>query len=307
MFQRIIQPLVGGIYTADPQKLSVSAALPQFVSQEKKYGSLARAAAADLSAVSDRGARYSLFRSPRDGMQSLVTALEQHLPSLKIRKSTSIREIHQFENGWSLLDDNESSVEYDAVICATPASVTARLLEQCSSQLSTIVDSIEHVSTAVVCLGYHRSQVSHPLDAFGCVVPAIENRKILAVSFTNVKFPLRAPKDHILLRVFVGGALQEELANLDDEPMLAMVRHELADVLGVQGEPVTSKIIRWPQKTPQYHLGHLKRLDEIWRLVRDLHGFEIAGNAYRGVGIPQCVRSGWEAADRVFHSLGCES
>jgi oxygen-dependent protoporphyrinogen oxidase len=226
---------------------------------------------------------------------------------VKLRKSTSIQEIHQFESGWSLFDNNESSEKYDAVICATPASVAARLLGQRSSQLSTIVDSIEHVSTAVVCLGYHRSQVSHPLDAFGCVVPAIENRKILAVSFTNVKFPLRAPKDHILLRVFVGGALQEELANLDDEPMLAMVRHELADVLGVQGEPVTSKIIRWPQKTPQYHLGHLKRLDEIRRLVRDLHGFEIAGNAYRGVGIPQCVRSGWEAADRVFHSLGCES
>lgn len=302
MFERIIQPLIAGIYTADPQKLSMAATLPQFVKQEREHGSLARAALTLKSSASDRGARYSLFRSPTGGMQSLIDALAASLPAASIETRTPVHELRRQGSGWQLTTKDRAKT-YDGVICAIPAERTARLLEQTAAKLSGAVRSIEHVSTAVVCLGYHRSQVAHPLKAFGCVIPHVEQRSILAISFTNVKFPTRAPADHVLLRVFLGGALQPEMAELPDDRLLATCEQELAELLGVRGQPVTSLIVRWPKTTPQYHLGHLDRVAEIEQLSADLPGFAIAGNAYRGIGIPQCVRSGWEAADRVLHSL----
>lgn len=303
MFERIVQPLVAGIYTADPRKLSVAAALPQFVAQEQKYGSLARAAVAARSAIADRGARYSLFQSPREGMQSLINALEQRLAEVRVFRNQPVREIDCSEGAWWLRGTHGEPTPFDAVICATPAPTLGKLLTNVAGQLATKVEEIEHVSTAVVCMGYRRAQVSHPLNAFGCVIPAVEQRKILAVSFTNVKFPSRAPDDHILMRAFVGGALQEEFASLDDEPLLSIVRQELSELLGVKGDPITRKIVRWPQTTPQYHIGHTDRVQAVRRAVEALPGLEIAGNVYQGVGVPQCVRSGWDAADRVLRFI----
>lgn len=311
MFERIIQPLVSGIYTADPQKLSVAAALPQYVKFESKYGTLAKAASASKSSIKDRGARYSLFRSPKNGMQSLIDRFEDALSQhVSLEKNASVRSLRKVEAKWEIEIAGQETTEFDAVICAMRSSAVARLLEGSSSNsatsLSTTLASIEHVGTAVVCLGFPRGQVSHALNAFGCVIPSIENRKVLAISFTNVKFPSRAPDDTVLLRVFVGGALQPEVAQLDDGELLATVKAELSELLGVSGEPLTSKIVRWPATTPQYQLGHLQRVAEIERLVDELPRLELAGNAYRGVGIPQCIRSGWRAAEKVLAELNSD-
>jgi oxygen-dependent protoporphyrinogen oxidase len=173
--------------------------------------------------------------------------------------------------------------------------------------LSGHIAGIEHVSTAVVCLGLKRSQVKHPLNAFGCVIPAVENRKLLAISFTNVKFPARAPDDCVLIRAFTGGALQPELAALPDDELMETVLSDLGDLLGVSGTPISSVIVRWPRTTPQYHIGHLQRVAEIEASLESLPGFAIAGNAYRGVGMPQCIRSGWLAADRIATYLARDS
>ena len=306
MFERIIQPLVSGIYTADPQKLSIAATLPQFVQREKKHGSLARAAMTLRSNAADRGARYSLFRSPEGGMQSLVDALATCLPSVRIRTGSPVEELSRDESGWRLRVKGTQET-YDGVVCATSATGASRLLHNAAPKLSSVVQEIEHVTTAVVCFGYRRSQIAHALNAFGCVIPHIEQRKILAVSFTHVKFPTRAPADHALLRVFVGGALQPEIAEQSDDELMATCREELSAVLGISGDPVTSLIVRWRKTTPQYHLGHLDRVAEIQRLTESLPHFEIAGNAYRGVGIPHCVRSGWEAADGILAALASKS
>lgn len=302
MFDRIIQPLVAGIYTADPQKLSVAAALPQYVKQEQTHGSLRKAALAKQSRQTqqDRGARYSMFRSPTDGMQSLIDRLEETLsPSIEIRKSTPIHSICRVEDQWQIELGSRSIESFSHIVAATSAGSLAKLLSTKPRELADQLAAIEHVSTAVVCLGFKRSQVTHPLNAFGCVIPAIEKRKVLAISFTNVKFPTRAPADCVLVRAFVGGALQPEVAELDDERLMECVLADLTDMLGVSGEPLTSKIVRWPTTTPQYHLHHLARVKSIQRLMAQLPGLTIAGNAYRGVGIPQCIRSGWEAADAI--------
>ena len=299
MFERIIQPLVSGIYTADPTKLSVSAALPQYARQEREYGSLRKAALAakNKTAVNDRGARYSMFRSPKDGMQSLVAKLQQTLESkVEMRLATPVRSLQRIGDQWEI-DSGDSQETFSHVVAATSATSLAKLLGE--KPLGAELAAIEHVSTALVCLGFRRDQVSHPLNAFGCVLPAIENRKVLAISFTNVKFPSRAPDDCVLLRVFVGGALQPELVELDDDALTAMVLAELEELLGVSGSPIESLVVRWPRTTPQYHLGHNERLQAIERSLEATPGLFIAGNAYRGVGIPQCIRSGWQAVDRI--------
>ena len=313
MFERIVQPLVSGIYTADPAKLSVAAALPQYVTLEQKHGSIAKAAIRQIAAGGaqktrhDRGARYGLFRSPKQGMEELIRALLKSLDldgsdRHELRLSCAVQSIRRRDDAW-IVATSRGEESFDGVVLATPVPRVGQLVREVSAPLAEETENVDCVSTAVVCLGYRQSNIRHPLDAFGCVVPAIERRQVLAISFSSVKFPTRAPDDAVLLRVFVGGALQPELANLPDNQLLKVVREELAEILGVEGEPLVSHIVRWPRTTPQYHLGHLDRVAKIEQQISNLRGLELCGNAYRGVGIPQCVRSGWSAAERLLETL----
>ena len=311
MFERIVQPLVSGIYTADPAKLSVAAALPQYVALEQKHGSIARAATRQIASNGisnirhDRGARYGLFRTPIDGMETLINALVHSITESELadlRQSSPVRSVRSQDNSWIVASPHGEET-FSGVILATPVTRVGNVVREIAEPLASQTEGIECVSTAVVCLGLKRSKIRHPLNAFGCVVPAVENRRILAISFGSVKFPSRAPNDSVLFRVFVGGALQPDLAELPDDELVKMVREELADILGVEEEPLLRHIVRWPRTTPQYHLGHLDRVAEIEQQVSGLRGLELCGNAYRGVGIPQCVRSGWAAADRMVEVL----
>ncbi len=181
-----------------------------------------------------------------------------------------------------------------------PATVAAGLVKPTSVELASELAAIPSADAVVVSLGFRREQIAHPLDGFGLVVPAGERRSILAVSFSSVKFADRAPEGQVLLRVFVGGACQGELTRLDDDSLLRMVLGELAELLGASGEPIFVDIARWPASMPQYHLGHLDRIARIEQLVAGLPGLALAGNAYRGVGIAQCIHSGQQAAERVL-------
>ncbi|HEU5117342.1 MAG TPA: protoporphyrinogen oxidase, partial [Isosphaeraceae bacterium] len=163
--------------------------------------------------------------------------------------------------------------------------------------------SIPYASSAIVQVAYRRDQVSHPLDGFGAVVPIIENRPILAVSFTSVKFPSRAPAGTVLMRVFVGGATQPDLFEMEDAEMGQMVRCQLADLLGARGEPLLLEVARHPRGMPQYTRGHLDRVSAIRQSLEAHRGLFLAGNAFEGVGIPDCVRSGREAADAALSLL----
>jgi oxygen-dependent protoporphyrinogen oxidase len=192
---------------------------------------------------------------------------------------------------------------FDGVVLATHPRHTARLLEQVDPELGERLQQIEYASSAVTTLVYPRSEVEHPLDGFGVVVPAIEGRPIVAASFLTVKFPHTAPKDRTVIRVFSGGVLHPELVDRSDEELIALARQQLVDLIGVQGEPVQTYVTRWRDSMPQYHVGHLSLLAEIERLVAAHDGLELAGGGYRGVGIPQCIRSGREAAERLAAQL----
>jgi oxygen-dependent protoporphyrinogen oxidase len=307
---RLVQPLVGGIYTADPNELSVRSTLPQFLEMERRHGSLIRGALrqarqARWAERNASGARYGMFVTLADGMDTLPRALVAALPAGTVRTGTAVRRVSRdpVTSTWlvELLDG--PPVEAAAVVMATEAHASARLLDGVDPALALQLRAIPYASSAIVNLAYPRDQVAHPLDGFGAVVPAVERRSILAVSFLSVKFPRRAPAGTALIRVFVGGATQPELFDRDDEAIKTIVRSELYDLLGARGEPLLIEVARHPRAMPQYTLGHLDRVEAIRRQAARHPRLFLAGNAFDGVGIPDTVRAAAAAADAVLAAL----
>ena len=305
--ERVAQPLVAGIYTADPDDLSLAATMPRFRELERRDRSvilgLWRAARrAPLDGTS--GARWSLFVTFQNGMEELVTTLASRLPPGATLLKQRVDEIERRGGRWRVVSAEGSLIEADRVIVAVAAHISGRLLRYVDPALATLLGEIPYASSATVTLGYRRTDVPHPVDGFGFVVPRTEHRVLLACTFSSVKYPGRAPEGHVLLRCFVGGALNEGVLELDDATLVARAREELRQALGVTAEPVLTRVSRWAKAMPQYHVGHGERVEAIERCAAALPGLHLAGGAYRGVGIADCIRSGEAAAERA---LGGES
>jgi protoporphyrinogen/coproporphyrinogen III oxidase len=302
--ERVAQPMVGGIYTADPETLSLRATMPRFLEMECESRSLIRALQKahrkenNHTTRDTSGARYSLFLSFDDGMQTLTDAIAARLPQNSIRLNTRVESLAFNGAEWMIRTANET-FPADAVCLALPAYAAARLVRDTDATLADELNSIEYASTATVNLAYPRADVPHPLDGFGFVVPFIERRTVLACTFSSVKFARRAPEDSVLLRAFVGGALQPENFALDDETMTDRVRHDLRELLEIERAPLFAHIERWPRSMPQYKVGHLDRIARIGSRLNNLPSLKLAGNAYAGVGIPDCIRSGEQAAEEI--------
>jgi protoporphyrinogen/coproporphyrinogen III oxidase len=311
-YERLVQPLVSGIYTADPERLSLAATLPRFLEMEQEYRSLIRAAWEQRKARprmkaaprkrEEAGIRYGVFMAPRRGMQSLVDALATRLTAGDIRLRTAVTRVQRSPDGrWQVITAGTTPPEsFDALIVAAPAPIAAELLANVDRELTRELRHIEYAGSAVVCTAYPRSQIEHRLDGFGFVVPAVERRRIIATSFASVKFAGRAPDERVLFRVFIGGALQPELLKLSDDQLLRLVHDELVELLGARGQPDFAIVARWSGVMPQYHVGHLDRVARIESRVEKLPGLQLAGNAYHGVGIPHCIHSGERAVEQLF-------
>lgn len=311
--ERLVQPLVGGIYTSDPEKLSLQATMPRFLAMEQKYGSLLRAMRAgkadDVEDKTSSGARYGLFAGLRGGMQQLIDALVARIaPSVAMHPDTAIFSITKHETTgqyhlWFTPRSKSLPNLFDAVMVTFPAWRAATVLDPFDPVLAQALSSIEYASSTIVVTGHRLADIADPLNAFGLVIPHRENRRILAVSFNTRKFPNRAPAGKMLLRTFVGGAMQPELFDLDDDETVKLVREELKATLGVRGEPEFANVVRYPKAMPQFHLGHLDRVATIERLAAAHPGLILAGNAYHGVGIPDAIHSGEQAAARILTAL----
>jgi oxygen-dependent protoporphyrinogen oxidase len=307
VLERIAQPMVGGIYTADPERLSLLATLPRFLHMERDHGSVTRglAAAAKHAAsgvATASGPRYGLFVSLDEGMEQLARTLVAKLPADAVRLGVAARSVVAESGRWHV-ETTAGRMEADAVCIATPARAAAALLERQAPSIARELVAIESASTAIVNLAYTRSQIRHALDGFGFVVPAVERRTTLACTFSSVKFPGRAPDGVALLRAFVGGALFPAKLGLDDARLVAEVRADLSDLLGAHGDPQWTLVTRYRESMPQYYVGHLDRVGRIEAALEELPGLALAGNAYRGTGIPDCIHSGEEAADRLADAL----
>ncbi|HVO22899.1 MAG TPA: protoporphyrinogen oxidase [Candidatus Margulisiibacteriota bacterium] len=305
--ERVAQPLVGGIYTADPDDLSLAATMPRFLEMERTRRSIIWAMwtaqrRAPAAARTSSGARWSLFVSVDNGMQSLIDALAQRLPEGAVRVSSPVTGVEPGAQ-WRVTTADGAALAVDAVILATPAHHSARMVSAFDARIADELRGIPYASSATVSLAYRSEQIPRPLDSFGFVVPLIEARSIVACTYSSVKYPGRAPDGHVLLRAFVGGAMQQDLFDQDDAAMAASVRRELRELLGITSEPLLTRIHRHPQAMPQYRVGHLDRMARIAAALVQHPGLALAGNAYRGVGIPDCIHSGELAAEAVWEGM----
>lgn len=311
--ERLVQPLVGGIYTADPAELSLRATLPQFAEMEQRFGGLIRGVrrqsrAARYAASKGSGGRYGLFVTLEGGMGTLPATLAAALSPGTAETEAAVRRLARNDGGTWRIEYLDGRVrEAETVILATEAHAAARLIDGFDPDLSRDLRSIPYASSAIVSVAYPRGQITHPLDGFGVVVPQVEGRSILAISFSSVKFPNNAPPGTVLLRVFVGGPTQPELFELDDDAMETLVRRELGELLGASGEPLLVEIARHARAMPQYTLGHLDRVSRIRDRASRYPGLILSGNYLDGVGIPDCIRSGQGAAQAAMARLSATS
>ena len=313
VLERVAQPLAGGIYTGDPATLSVAATMPRFVEMERRYGSLIRglkaASRSNRAAREASGARWSLFISFINGIGQLPDALALRLGNSVRFRSHVIALERQTpaerprRRAWRLRLEDDLSVEADAVICTIPSFAAAPLLRPHSAALAASLDEIDYASAATVNMAFRESDFATAPQSFGFVVPAIERRKIIACSFSSLKYVGRAPNGMILARMFLGGALQNDMMALDDRDLMAAATGEFAALLGVKAVPALTHVRRWPRSMPQYAVGHLKRAAAIEHEAAGLYRFAVAGAFLRGVGIPDCVQAGESAAEAIFSNL----
>jgi protoporphyrinogen/coproporphyrinogen III oxidase len=299
MVDRLADPLLSGVYGGQASQLSLRAVLPRFAEMEARHGSLGRAM---LSARRKApAAARPLFTSLKDGMQQMVEAVVSHLAASSLHINTSVQALQRQDSGW-LVSAGYASDQFDAVILATSAQDAAQL--GLPDELRRSLGEIEYTSSVTIALAYDQ-QVRRSLPAgFGFLVPRSEGRRLLAVTFVHNKFPHRAPEDRALLRCFLGSARDQTLLDVPDDEMVNVVRQELRQILSLTAEPLFTRVYKWKDAMAQYNVGHIERIQAIEQACRELPGLALAGNAYHGIGVPDCVRSGADAAANVLKSLG---
>jgi oxygen-dependent protoporphyrinogen oxidase len=307
MVDRLADPLLSGIYGGEAAQLSVRAALARFAEMEAKHGSLGRAMLAARKKMAGASKRPAppLFTSLKDGMQQMVDALLARLDSNALQTSAPVQSVVAHEDGWTVSSERQSD-RFDAVIVATPAQAASKLLQLADANLARELGEIRYSSSVTINLIYGETVRRSLPPGFGFLVPRSEGRRMLAATFVHNKFPHRAPENRAIIRCFLGGACVEQMLGSSEEEILQIVRHELRQIVGnaLNAEPLFARVYKWKSAMAQYSVGHLERLQRIEALRQKLPGLALAGNGYNGIGVPDCVRSGAEAASQVLSEMG---
>jgi protoporphyrinogen/coproporphyrinogen III oxidase len=301
MVDRLADPLLSGVYGGEAASLSVRAVLPRFAEMERTHGSLGRAMLAARKKIphpADQAAP-PLFTSLKNGMQQLIDTLVSRLNPSSLLVNTPVNSIQPEAGSWRVSTGSKSD-HFAAIILAVPTHAAAQLLSICSPDLSTELAAIAYTSSITIGLGYDRDVRQSLPPGFGFLVPRSEGKRLLAATFVHNKFPHRAPEDRALLRCFFAGSTAENIWKLSDDEIIAIVRNELQQVLGLRATPLFARVYKWKSAMAQYGVGHLERLDRIERLRLQLPKIALAGNGYRGIGVPDCVRSGRDAAEQIL-------
>jgi protoporphyrinogen/coproporphyrinogen III oxidase len=306
MVDRLADPLLSGVYGGEAANLSVRAVLPRFAEMERTHGSLGRAMLAARKSIKKVGAvprkpAPPLFTSLKNGMQSLAETVVSRLTPASLLTNAPVQAIQREAGSW-VVSAGMQSDQFDGVIVALPALAAAQVLRMASAELSAELGAVQYSSSITVGLGYDREvRQSLPLG-FGFLVPRSEGRQLLAATFVHNKFPHRAPEDRALLRCFFAGLNAETVWPFTDHQIVEIVRKELQQILGLRAEPLFARVYKWKSAMAQYGVGHLDRLERIERLRQQLPGLALAGNGYRGIGVPDCVRSGRDAAKQLVEA-----
>jgi oxygen-dependent protoporphyrinogen oxidase len=307
--ERLADPLLSGVYGGDADSLSVQAVLPRFADMERKYGSLSRGMLAArkkmVQMVKQAGPSYRprpLFSSLKNGMQQLVDAITEYLPTHRIHTGVTVESVSREASGWTILVDGHHE-SFDGLVIAAPAHVAGKLLGALNSELAVDLNEVSYSSSVTVAATYNRNDLANMPPGFGFLVPKTEKRRVRALTFVHNKFPHRAPPEKGILRVFLGGLSDEGILALSDEEILAIVRRELCDIIKLDAEPRTQRVYRWNKAMAQYGPGHLERVKRIQQEVAAASGLALAGNAFQGIGVPDCIASGLNAANSVLEQL----
>lgn len=308
---KIAEPLVGGIHAGNPDNMSLLSTFPRFLEMEQQSGSLIRGMLARKKAMAEAMKKRpktgapprTFFISLKNGMAQLTDALAEIIGRERIKTNLEVKTVEKKGQGYTLRFADGHQLQADQVVMASEAFATASMINGLAPELAKTLKEIPYVSSSIVSLAFRREEIPNPLDTYGFIVPRIEGRKIMATTWTSVKWPHRAPNDKVLLRSFVGGAQQPELAELDDEKILALVRGELKEIIGITAKPERSWIQRWPQGMPQYILGHQERLTDIDRRMENLPGLYLTGAGYRGIGVPDCINNARRTGQKVLANL----
>jgi oxygen-dependent protoporphyrinogen oxidase len=300
-YRWLIEPLLSGIYAGDGAKLSMDATFPQLVELERRNGSLLRAM---LSARVRRsglgqdgnGGLPAGFVTLAGGLVEIVETLEAKLALVRVMKGCGVRSVQRDGDGFWISLEEGKGMRARAVVLATPAFASARILADLDPRAAALLDETPFVSVATVSVALPAEGVP-PLDGYGYLSPGAEGGPLVACTWTSSKFRGRAPRGGVLIRFFLGREGSQEAALASEAEVLALVREELRATLGITAEPTLWRVRRWPRGMPQYTLGHVERLAEIERRLARQPGLYLAGASYRGVGIPDCIASGWSAAE----------
>ncbi len=300
--EKIAEPLVAGIHTSNPDNMSVLATFPRFVEMERKSGSLIRGM---LAAMKNRPTRdlsgppMTYFMSLKEGMQELVQGCVRYIGAERIRTGTAVRTVAKLGDGYRLTFGDGMTADFAAIVLATPSFVTKEIIGTMDAELRDRLSAIAWSSSATVSIAFRKADMGKSLPGFGFIVPRVENRRINACTWSSIKWAHRAADDTLLIRSFVGGGHHEELVSLDDGELVTTVLEELREIIGLTAEPVFSKVYRWFQGMPKYTVGHLERIAAIDGIRQKHQGLYLIGSSYRGIGIGDCVKSGFDAAAAI--------
>jgi protoporphyrinogen/coproporphyrinogen III oxidase len=310
---KLIAPMVSGIFAGDPETMSLISCFPRIAELEKDYGGLVRAMIllarkkkkerAEGKTVSSAAGPGGVLTSFREGIQYLTDALATSLGDIVVPGKAVAKIEKSSKTPYRISCSDGSEYTADIVVAATPAACTAEMLSAVDSQLAGLLKQIPFSSLSVVCFGYEREKIAHPLDGFGYLIPKKEGRSTLGTLWDSSMFENRAPEGKVLLRSMMGGACFPEYVHLSDSEIEARVRRDLHDVMGISTEPSFVRVFRHEQAIPQYTVGHAKRLAALDDRLRSMPGLILTGNSYRGIGLNDCVAAAQKAADETLLKL----
>ena len=306
-FENLAEPLLSGIFAGDANRLSILSTFPRLRDAERRHGGLIRAALAARrtpSTATPTARRRTPFVSFDCGLDTLVRAAIDRIGSDRLRLNTEALAITHRRRGFAVLTGTNEELECDGVIVATPAAPTSTLLADIAPGIAQALGTIPFVSSATVSMAFDVSTIDVASGGRGFVAPRVEGFDLTAVTWSSRKFAGRAPEDRLLLRGFVGRAGNESPAFLPDDQVVELVRRDLAKITGITAEPEFARVFRWHAGMPQYHVGHNSLVDRIEREASAIPGLALAGAAYRGVGIPDCINYATAAASRLAQQVG---